>query len=231
VDTLPYPTARACEAFLGQLDRFGDALATLSDDDLLAPSRCRGWAVCDLVAHVHLGLQEMLCGFATTTDANADTDFASYWGAYPGAGAEDHSAVAQTRFLRLLSSAYSRPGRLVEHLGQTRGALTAVARRAGDGDRVAFQGLVLPVGDFIATWVVELAVHHLDAAVELPDLPPPTPEALAVTRETLDALAPGLPDPGWDQVTTVLKGTGRLPLDDAERQRLGPAAARFPLLG
>ena len=33
----------------------------------------------------------------------------------------------------------------------------------------------------------------------------------------------------WDDVTAALKGTGREPLTDQDRQALGPLAARFPL--
>jgi hypothetical protein len=36
---------------------------------------------------------------------------------------------------------------------------------------------------------------------------------------------------GWDELTYVLKGTGRLPLSDADRRSLGPEADRFPLFG
>jgi hypothetical protein len=37
--------------------------------------------------------------------------------------------------------------------------------------------------------------------------------------------------PAWDPATYVLKGAGRLALDDAEREFLGERAARFPALG
>ena len=35
----------------------------------------------------------------------------------------------------------------------------------------------------------------------------------------------------WDDLTYVLKGTGRLALTETERAELGPAAHRFPLFG
>jgi hypothetical protein len=87
------------------------------------------------------------------------------------------------------------------------------------------------MGDFLATWVVEAAVHHLDLTVELPDAPPPVPASLRVTRETLDALLGERPPVGWDDATYALKGTGRLPLSGEDRDALGPLADRFPLFG
>jgi hypothetical protein len=57
----------------------------------------------------------------------------------------------------------------------------------------------------------------------------PGPAPLALVRRVLDGL-PGSPLPaGWDDVSCVLKGTGRLPLTSEDRARLGPAAERFPL--
>ena len=53
--------------------------AELTDEDLLAASRCRGWAVGDVLVHVHLGLQEAVLGVLARTDAAPDTDAASYW--------------------------------------------------------------------------------------------------------------------------------------------------------
>ena len=35
----------------------------------------------------------------------------------------------------------------------------------------------------------------------------------------------------WDDVTYVLKGTGREPLDDGDREFLGERAAAFPAFG
>ncbi len=82
-------------------------------------------------------------------------------------------------------------------------ATTAV--RAMPAGVVSFQGRCLNGGDFLATWVVELAVHHIDLAAANSPLPP----GLAWTRQTLEALvaAPSRRDsmtwtqsaPGWDE--------------------------------
>jgi hypothetical protein len=87
------------------------------------------------------------------------------------------------------------------------------------------------VPGFAATLAVEAAVHYLDLAAGLPTAPAPAPGPLALVRRVLAGLA-GVPLPaGWDDVTAALTGTGRVPLSDADRAALGPAAGRFPLFG
>jgi hypothetical protein len=160
----------------------------------------------------------------------ADTDFATYWEKCCTGGDPD-AELFHARFVRLVASAWSRPTRLVAHLGRLTAAALRAAKAADPDRRLEFQGHVLAAGDFLATWVVEAAVHHLDLVVELPDAPPPTPASLAVTRETLDAML-GQPAPApWDDATYAMKGTGRLPLSDGDRAALGPLAQRFPLFG
>jgi hypothetical protein len=88
---------------------------------------------------------------------------------------------------------------------------------------------VLATGDFLATWAVELAVHHLDLAREL-DLPAPDPAALRMSRDTVEALVGELPRE-WSDETAVLIGTGRVALDERMREQAGPAAARLPAFG
>jgi hypothetical protein len=139
--------------------------------------------------------------------------------------------LAHARFVRLVASAYSRPSGLVAHLRKLTGAALRQARAASPDQRLDFQEHVLPVGDFLATWVVEAAVHHLDLVLELPDAPPPATASLQITRATLDALL-GQPVPvPWDDATYALKATGRLPVSGEDRAALGPLAGRFPLFG
>jgi hypothetical protein len=82
-------------------------------------------------------------------------------------------------------------------------------------------------------WTVEWVIHQLDLTGHLPgDRLRPTDAALALAVRTIDELAGGpARPPVWDPATYVLKGAGRLALDDAEREFLGERAARFPALG
>jgi hypothetical protein len=219
---------RARDAFVAAYTVLDELAASLTDEQLLAASRCRGWSVCDVLCHLDFGNQEILVGFASPTDRPADTDLAAYWRACCAPGEPD---LGHARFTRLVASAYARPSGVVRHLHLTTGAVLRLARAADADRRLEFQGHVVTMEVFLALWAVEAAVHHLDVTVELPDAPPPASASLRVTRETLDALL-GEPVPmGWDDQTYALKGTGRLALTGEEARALGPLAERFPLFG
>jgi hypothetical protein len=223
---VPHDTGAA--AFTEQLGTFVSVTSGLDDVALGAASRCRGWLVADVVVHVHLGLQEMLLGLLDPTDADPDRDAATYWTAFVPRVDPGTDDLAGARFTRLLASAYQRPTSAVAHLRPTADGLLRATRAAAPG-AVRFQGHVLATGDFLATWAVELAVHHLDMTREL-DLAGPYPQALRLARQTIEALAGDLPT-AWSDETAVLIGTGRQPLDGALREQAGPAADRLPALG
>jgi hypothetical protein len=87
--------------------------------------------------------------------------------------------------------------------------------------------------DILAMWTVEWVIHQLDLTAHLPgDRLEPTEESLTLAVRTLDELT-GSPvrPPTWDEATYVLKGAGRLPLDDTERALLGDRAKAFPAFG
>jgi uncharacterized protein (TIGR03083 family) len=211
--------------FLDGLKALRAAADGLDDGQLLAASRCRGWTVADVLVHVHLGLQEMLLGVVSPTDRAPDTDAASYWRA--GGTDPRASPVGHVRFVRLMGSAYRRPTGIVSHLRPTADALAAAVGALPEGV-VAIQGHAMRTGDFLATWALELAVHHLDLGAQL-ELPPPAPTALALARGTVEALAgAALP---WDDTTTVLIGTGRRRPDAEQAAEAGAVAGRMPVLG
>jgi uncharacterized protein (TIGR03083 family) len=216
-------------AVLAELDAFVSAVRGLSDLELMAAGHCTGWTVGDVVVHVHLGLQEMLLGLVTRTDEDADTDAAGYWRSAPPTNDEDGDQVAGMRFVRLLGAAYRRPAGLVRHLLPTvdgvRAAVTALQPGA-----VRFQGHVLTTGDFLATWAVELAVHHLDLTRELTVAPPAAP-ALRLARTTIEALAGAELPRTWADDTAVLLGAGRVRPDSAQQAEAGGVTATFPVLG
>lgn len=206
---MSYPLDRARTAFVESLDGLSVLLDRFDDDALHARSRCRGWLVADVLAHLHLGLVEMLAGFPARTTRPADTDLASYWTALPpDAGAPDWARV---RFARAVAASYARPTGQLAHVRTT---VTGLRRLVSDLEtpyRVEFQGHVLEVADFVATWVVEVVVHHLDMTVDLPGAPEPPASGLGVARETVTRLVdpPDALD-GWDDDRAlVLAASGR----------------------
>jgi uncharacterized protein (TIGR03083 family) len=217
---------RAQDAFLDALRVFMGAVRRLSDSKLLAPSRCRGWSVGDVAVHVHFGLQEMLLGIVAPTDEQPDTDAATYWRAETQG---DGDQLAQIRFVRLVGAAYQRPTGIVQHLRPTaEGIATAVdALKPGV---LAFQGHVMTTGDFLATWAVEIAVHHLDLTAEVA-MEPPASTALALARETVEALAGGPLPTSWPDDVVVLLGSGRMRADSRQWQEAGALVEQLPVLG
>lgn len=208
--------------FLDALDALLAVAVGLTDEELLAASRCRGWTVGDVLVHVHLGLQEMLLGIVAPTTAEPDTDAAGYWRAELPTNDVDADRVAQIRFVRLLGAAYRRPSGLVAHLRPTAEGVASAAASLSPG-ALRFQGHVLRTGDFLATWAVELAIHHLDLGLEL-EVPAPPRVALSLVRATVQALAGGPLPVEWADDTVALLGAGRLTSTD-------PAAGRLPVLG
>ena len=213
------------------------AVTGLGEADMMRPTRCAGWAVTDVLYHQLLDARRALRTFASPSDASVDRDDVSYWRDYApakesgpdgdDAAAHTDESAAHARYVRIAASAYP-PGTLAWEWSETAAAACRAAR-ACEHRAVATQGHVLTVAGFAATLAVEAAVHYQDLTVDLPRAPVSDPGSLALVRRVLAGLldAP-LPD-SWDDVTAALKGTGREPLTEADRQALGPSAGKFPL--
>ena len=211
----------------------------LGEADLMRPSRCAGWAVADVLYHELLDARRALRTFASPADRPPDCDDVSYWTDYAPAGASRDGAsnggaptyaeesAAHARHVRIAAAAYP-PGALAWEWSETAPAAVRAGRACGH-KAVTTQGHVLTVADFAATLAVEAAVHYLDLTLALSGAPAPEPASLALVRRVLAGLS-GAPLPAsWDDVTAALKGTGRDPLTEADRQALGPSASKFPL--
>jgi len=196
--TFPHPDAVA--AFSLQAEAFVAAAAALDDLALLGPSRCHGWSLLDLVVHVRLGLQEMAVGTTSRTDEAPDHDAASYWSTRPDD--RDDDPVPHILWLRRTASAYVRPTSAITHLRDVATGAIAAVRAMPEGV-VGFQGQRMTTGDFVATWVVELAVHQLDL-----DGDDEVPGA-GWARATIEAVADADLPAALDDRCAVLAGLGR----------------------
>lgn len=217
-----------------QAERLAEVVAGLSDADLVAPTRCAGWLAAHLLAHVRLGLAEQAASFAEPagTGTVPDRDYVSYWRDWPPSA--EPVTYGSVRFHWATGSSYASADSMRWHLADTARQAAGMSRQAPDG-LFLFQGHVLASADILAMWTVEWVVHQLDLTAFLPgSRPGPTDRALALTVRTLDGLT-GLSararPAGWDDVTYVLKATGRVPLDDAERESLGERAGAVPAFG
>lgn len=227
---LPAPAALAA-ALRAAYAGVTAVVAELDDLDLLLPSGCRGWTVCDLLLHLSLDPQRALVALATPAAGPPDVDYVSYFRSFPGSG-DAGAAVAHAQWTRRTAAAYSRPSGIVERWTET---ATAAGYAVGNADPAGFirtQNLVLAVPDLVATLVTEAVIHHLDLVVSLPDAPEPAPEAAAIALSTMEGLAgsDGLPA-HWSEREALLKGAGREDLSAEDQDVLGERAALFPLLG
>lgn len=206
---LSFPHVEAVECLGQQVAAFVAAADSLDDMQLLAPSLCHGWSALDLVVHVRMGLQEMAIGTATVTEDWPDHDAASYWASHPDS--RDDDPVPHILWLRRVASAYGRPSTAVGHLKDVATTATAALRSMPER-QVEFQGKRMRSGDFLATWVVELAVHQLDLGIDGHE-----PCGLGWTRRTLEAIAEADLPSGLDDRSAVLVGLGRVPAPTGTR--------------
>lgn len=228
-DVLP---ADIREIAAAQVDVLTETAAGLSDSDLVAPTLCAGWLAAHLLMHVRLGLEEhaTACAEPARPGETADRDYVSYWTDWPASNAPvTYGAV---RFQWATGSAYSNADSLRRHFTESTRAAAGNSRRAPEG-LFRFQGHVMDAGDILAMWTVEWVIHQLDLTAHLPgDRPAPLPEAVTLATATLDGLlGAGARPAGWDDVTYILKGTGRIPLTEQERHVLAGHAGRYPAFG
>lgn len=201
----------------------------LTDQQSWVSSGCAGWAVRDLLFHCLSDAHRALRALATpaAADARTDRDAVTYWRDWrPGADL----AQEELRWTRVTASAWSSVHPLAQMYAEAASAVVVAAGRARPEDLVQTQGHVLRVDDLLSTLAVEATVHHLDLSRPL-GLDDPGPVPLAEVRRVLDGLL-GQPEPvGWDDPTYALTGTGRRPLTQADRERLGSLAEQLPLFG
>jgi len=216
----------------GAYAQVSDVVSALDAGSFILPSRCAGWAVADVLYHQLLDARRALRTFASPATGAPDRDDVSYWrpfsadGDIPPGGA---AAAEHARHVRIVASAFT-PAELTWEWTETATAARRAAR-ACPHQLLSTQGHVLRTADFVGTLAVEAAVHYLDLTVAIPTAAAPDPISLGLVWRVLDGILGESPPDGWDDLTYVLKGTGRLALTETERAELGPAAHRFPLFG
>jgi hypothetical protein len=208
---LSYDHATAVGLLLAQVNAFAGAAESFSEYDLLGASRVHGWSRLDVVVHVRAGLEEMVGVCAAQVDDEPDHDAASYWASF--AADDDDDRVPHILWMRRTAAAYNRPEGALRHLADVATTARIALRRMPD-HQVLFQGKTMTSGDFLATWVVELAVHQLDLGEEAGH---PTPGSLHAVRRTVEAVADVDLPQAWGDEDAALIALGRVPMpDDAE---------------
>ena len=203
------------------------AVAGLPDEYFARPSGCAGWLVRDLVCHLIIDAQDVLITLVTPTEAEATRDALTYWhvAGTPPSGEDPLDAL-----IVRLAAAYEDPGLLKFHLDDVGAAAGRAAGLADPTVRVSTQDQVLTAGDYLAAYVLEWTLHHLDLIAHLPEVAGPPAAGLVRSREMLEAIVGAEFPASLADRDALLIGTGRRAPAEAERAELGELAARLPLV-
>ncbi|GAA2689609.1 maleylpyruvate isomerase N-terminal domain-containing protein [Streptomyces aculeolatus] len=203
------------------------AVADLGDEDFAQPSGCTGWLVRDLVCHFVIDAQDVLITLVTPAGGEPTVDAARYWHVSdePPTG-EDPLDALTTR----LAAAYEDPALLKFHLDDVGSAAGRAAQLADPALRVSTQDMVLTAGDYLAAYVLEWTLHHLDLTAHLPHVPGPPAAGLAESRALLERITGAAFPEAFTDTDALLTATGRRTPTAAERTALGPTAAKLPLI-
>jgi mycothiol maleylpyruvate isomerase-like protein len=203
------------------------AVAELADEDFARPSGCSGWLVRDLVCHLVVDAQDVLITLVTPTETEPTRDAVTYW------------EVADTRptgddpfdaLVVRLAAAYEEPWLLKFHLDDVGAAAGRAATLANPRALVSTRGEVVTIGNYLAAYVLEWTLHHLDLIARLPDAAPPPVECLARSREMLEEIAGTAFPASFSDEDALLVGTGGRAPTNEERSALGRLAARLPFV-
>lgn len=202
------------------------AVDALSDEDFERPSGCAGWLVRDLVCHLIIDAQDVLITLVTPATDEPTVDAVTYWKLVEPPTGEDPLDALIPR----LAAAYEDPRLLTFHLDDVGSAAGRAAELADPTVRVSTRDEVLTVGDYLAAYVLEWTLHHLDLIAHLPDAAQPPADTLAAARASLELIA-GSPFPAsLSDPDALLIGTGRRTPTVAEQAGLGDVAAKLPLI-
>jgi len=210
-------------ALAREVGSVGQLLHTLKPKQWEQPTRCPPMNVRELAAHTLRGavrIEEMLD--AGPVDAEPERDGITYFQSVTVSGEiVKRAQEASAAFPQDLARAWD--------LEWTKGLQRARMYVNEDPVLRNVYGLIR-LTEYLKTRCVEAVIHHMDLDDALGRKPHPDREALEITGDILRGLlGTDLRPVGVDDVRFALIGTGRAPLNDDERQMLGPLAQRFPL--
>jgi uncharacterized protein (TIGR03083 family) len=213
------------DALAREVGSVGQLLHALKPKQWEQPTRCPPMNVRELAAHMLRGalrIEEMLD--QGPVDEEPEKDAITYF-QFDSAG----EAAVIVKRAQEVSAAY--PGDLARtwDMEWTK-ALQRARMYVGDDPVLRNVFGLIRLSEYLKTRCVEVVIHHMDLDDALGRKPHPDREALETTGDVLRGLlGTDLRPVGVDDVRFALIGTGRAPLNDDERQMLGPLAQQFPL--
>jgi uncharacterized protein (TIGR03083 family) len=211
------------DALAREVGSVGQLLHTLKPKQWELPTRCPPMNVRELAAHMLRGagrIQEMLDG--GPVEAEPERDGTTYF---------QSVTVSNEIVKRAQEASASFPGDLAKAWDLEWTKALQRARMYTNEDPVLrnVYGL-MRLSEYLKTRCVEVVIHHMDLDDALGRNLHPDARALEIVGDVLRGLlGTDLRPVGVDDVRFALIGTGRAPLNDDERQLLGPLADKFPL--
>jgi hypothetical protein len=195
----------------------------LGDADAWTRTGCTGWAVRDLVWHLHADAARALVAAHTPARRTADCDAVAYWRSW---GSDPEADERNRRLTRVEAGLHDFADLRDRHVETAAAAVRAIAALP-DGEVVETQGHAIAAADLASTLVVEATLHHVDLVAHLGDKAVgPTAGGLAEVRRVVEVLL-GLQLTEWSDERVAVVGTGRASPTDAERAAL--TGARLPV--
>ena len=212
-----------------ECERVSSLVDGLDEEAFARETRCPPWRVKELLGHMYRDVDRLGTALAAPSDLPVEEDAVSYWRTYdPIADGPDIADRAKE-----IADGFPTGAELAGAFASMwPGRIDSAA--AADGSRsVQTFGPVLRLDEFLKTRILEIAVHRLDLLDALGRERTVEPKSAEIVVGVLDGLL-GAERPaalGWSDVEFIEAGTGRRPIEPAERSTLGPLADRFPLLG
>jgi uncharacterized protein (TIGR03083 family) len=221
---------RAVRIFGLEAQRLTLAVTGLAESRWDLPTGCAPWSVRDLLGHVRVVIAWLPGMLAGEAPASAEVSAVSYYRPDERFAAGTNAArIARARQHALecgsgetLVKEFELTWRWVHDLCLAEPDGRVVRTRHGDA---------MLLSEFLLTRIVELAIHGLDLARAIGATPWLTPQAGDAVEELLLSPAGSHRELGWDQVTFLLKATGREPLSTAEAEEIARAGIRWLTLG
>jgi uncharacterized protein (TIGR03083 family) len=205
----------------------GSDASGLDEARLDLPTRLPRWSVRELLGHIWRDMDRLRWSIARPAPERADADAISYWRSYDPV--EGPKATAD-RAIDAAKGFVDGAELLASFDANWREGIEA-ASAVPDDRLVETWGPAMRLDDFLATRVLELAVHRLDLADALGRPGELDHDAAIVTGRILVGLLGAAPHGvEWTPVAFAEKATGRHPLTLDEIETLGLLADRFPLI-
>ncbi len=226
-DTDPIVALREeCEAV-------SEIVKVLDESDFARPTRCPEWNLKELFAHVVRDVDRINAALDNPAPERVTHDAVSYFGSYDGTPGGAAAAGVAERSKELAARFPDGPS--LRDAWNDLWPRTLERAVAADRNRpVVTFGPVLTLDEYLRTRVLEVTVHRMDLQDALGERGWGTDSAVSIIDDILVGLL-GTEPPrtlDWDVVDFIEAGTGRRPLSEAERKKLGVRLSkRFPLLG